>query len=254
MGKDFGELLSESLKEYRSNFKTILVIILLLAVLPGFIQFLLGLGIPNLETLPPEQAVEIFSNPFFYGIVVVGLIAIVLGIFMSLSLISLGFNSKKKLSFGQSFSKGSKFFWKYLLLIIMMTIFLIPLFLLLIIPGIIFMTYWAFAMYVLVDQGKGVFGSLGESMNIVKGRWWRVLGYSILVLLLYFVVALAIGIPFGIIGAIFAFTGTTAISEFMGTLAEWVITLIVSPISILFYKNFYLELKGSKVKSKKKKS
>lgn len=47
---------------------------------------------------------------------------------------------------------------------------------LLIIPGIIFMVWFSFAQFELVLNDLGVIKSLGRSRNLVRGRFWKVLG------------------------------------------------------------------------------
>lgn len=49
----------------------------------------------------------------------------------------------------------------------------------LIIPGIIFSVYWAFAVYATIIGGKSGFDAMNYSKSLVKGRWWKTLGYFI---------------------------------------------------------------------------
>ncbi|MFW5684187.1 MAG: hypothetical protein ACOC1I_04995 [Spirochaetota bacterium] len=53
----------------------------------------------------------------------------------------------------------------------------------------IIITVWlwvslSFAPYATVFDGQGVFGGLSASRHLVRGNWWRVLGYSILIQLI----------------------------------------------------------------------
>lgn len=82
---------------------------------------------------------------------------------------------------------------------IVQTIALAILFILLIIPGIIFSIYWMFAGYFVLFRGKGIFESLKESMNLVKDNWWRSFGYmfivTLIVIILMIIVEMILGIP-----------------------------------------------------------
>lgn len=53
------------------------------------------------------------------------------------------------------------------------------LFLLLIVPGVIYSVYWLFAEYVAVFENEGGLKAMDASRALVRGRWWRVLWISI---------------------------------------------------------------------------
>jgi hypothetical protein len=60
-----------------------------------------------------------------------------------------------------------------------MAVFLAGLFILFIIPGIIFAVYWSFALFAVMIRNKSGTFALYYSRSLVKGRWWKVLGYSV---------------------------------------------------------------------------
>jgi hypothetical protein len=49
-------------------------------------------------------------------------------------------------------------------------------FILLIIPGIIFGTWYAFSLFILINEKTGILESMRRSKALVKGRFWMVLG------------------------------------------------------------------------------
>lgn len=57
-------------------------------------------------------------------------------------------------------------------------------FILLIIPGIIFGTWYAFSLFVLVNEKTGILESMRKSKALVRGRFWAVLG-RLLVFMLF---------------------------------------------------------------------
>lgn len=75
------------------------------------------------------------------------------------------------------------------------TIFLLGLFLLLIVPGIIYSVYWAFALYAVMLHHEHGRGALAYSKSVVKGRWWKVLGYMFALGLLAGLLVMAITFP-----------------------------------------------------------
>jgi uncharacterized membrane protein len=60
------------------------------------------------------------------------------------------------------------------------------LFLLFIIPGVIYSVYWMLASFVTADQGLGARAALSESHRLIKGAWWKtwLVGVGLLVLIL----------------------------------------------------------------------
>jgi len=70
-------------------------------------------------------------------------------------------------------------FWTTLGTTLLMILMLIGLFLLLIVPGIIFAVYWTFVISVIIIKNLSGKKALDYSKSVVKKRWWKVLGYSI---------------------------------------------------------------------------
>ena len=94
---------------------------------------------------------------------------------MSASFIYNALYRKKEMSVGETLAGGKRYFWRFFWFSLVYGIFSFGLFLLFIIPGIIFMVFWLFSSYVLIGENKRILESLKESHNIVKGKWWRVL-------------------------------------------------------------------------------
>lgn len=74
-------------------------------------------------------------------------------------------------------------------------IILLGLFLLLIIPGIIWSVYYSFWLYVVALRHVGGSTALSYSKSLVKGQWWRVLGIQLVLGLIGFVVGFLITWP-----------------------------------------------------------
>ncbi len=101
-----------------------------------------------------------------------------------------------KLQVRQAFIKSNKYIVNYLVISILSGILLMLLFCALIIPGIIFYGYWAFAtMLVIVEGIKSTREALRRSKELVKGYWWPVLGRFILIALIYTILVMIISIP-----------------------------------------------------------
>jgi hypothetical protein len=66
-------------------------------------------------------------------------------------------------------------------------------FILLIVPGLILLTYWCLIVPFIVVGGSGVFESFGHSMRTVRGYAWRVFGTYVLVFLILIAFAIVLG-------------------------------------------------------------
>jgi len=100
-------------------------------------------------------------------------------------------------------------------------------FALLIVPGLILLTFWCLIVPCIVIGGAGVFASFGESMRTVRGHAWNVFGTLILVFLIY----IAFGIVVGLILAFLPlflrnFISTVVIGTLVAPFWALVITLM----------------------------
>lgn len=59
-------------------------------------------------------------------------------------------------------------------------------FVLLIIPGLVLLTFWCVIVPSIVIEGKSAGESFGRSFDLTRGHFWRVLGVVVLTLLIYF--------------------------------------------------------------------
>lgn len=243
MKKGFGEFFKDSLNEYRDKFIPVLKSFAFLYLIPTIVLLLIGvtsvfiiLGSVvseniSLDNISEQEIFDILKDNLSSGdislLVFIGLVLIlgyfVISLLSSLVYIHLGFS--KKADFKESFRKSRSDFWRYLGFTVVMSIFMFVLFMLLIIPGIIFMVYWVFAVFVFINERKGIIDSLKTSFNLVRGRWWITFGYVLLLMIIAGALSqVAIFIPFG----------------------SLLINLVIPPFMILFMKNYYLEVKKSK--------
>jgi hypothetical protein len=105
---------------------------------------------------------------------------------------------------------------------------------LLIVPGLILLTWWALIPPAIVLEKKGVFDSFGRSRELVRGNGWSVFGVLIITYLLTSVIS-------GVIRAIF-----TPLPDYVGTYVGDVIGgTIVAPFSALAITLMYFRLSGN---------
>jgi hypothetical protein len=103
-------------------------------------------------------------------------------------------------------------------------------FALIIVPGLILITFWAVFVPVIVIEGSGALASFGRSRELVRGRAWHVFGTLFLLWLILIVVEI-------ILGVVFAFVPyavrTGLASVISGTLIAPFIALVVT---LMYYR------------------
>jgi len=161
-------MLSKAWRLYRDNFSLILAIVLIVYI-P--INIVLGM-------LPMDNSQEGFR---LYA----GMAQLLEGIFGIISTMAIAFVVKyklddKKIDWQKAIEKSFSRWWPAIWTNLFVGILLIALFILLIVPGVIFAIYWAFVIYVVALFGKSGKEAMDRSKAIVKGRWWKVFLYNII--------------------------------------------------------------------------
>jgi hypothetical protein len=255
---NFKETLIYSLKEYRTNFSSILKFIFLyLGIFILFNDILNSILILSDKRLfnvlinPTNLINGVIKLPFYYNLINILLTA---AFFFILLFVISGFINasikKPKFSFRELKRNAKQRYWKFCLFIIVYAIFIVLFSVLLIIPGIIFGVYWVFAMYIFLDKKEKILPSLKKSRLLVKNNWWKIFGCILLILIAVVILLLGkfIFIPFdniyqnNIAEGIPTSFSFLAIYSFLMDMYIFIEYLILIPIVILFFKNLYLEL------------
>jgi hypothetical protein len=104
-------------------------------------------------------------------------------------------------------------------------------FILLVVPGLVLITIWSVAAQALVIERQGVLASFGRSRELVRGHGWQAFS----VILFVFGLDVAVGIVADIIAAGLGDTGRT--------LLQWVLYVLVSPLTALISAVLYFSLR-----------
>jgi hypothetical protein len=107
-------------------------------------------------------------------------------------------------------------------------------FILLIIPGLILITFWSVGAPAIVVEGAGPIEAFGRSWRLVRGDAWSVFAALLVVLL----IVIAIGIVLGIIA--------TPIGDGATLVASIISTVITAPIFALAVSVMYFDLGGGR--------
>jgi hypothetical protein len=149
----------------------------------------------------PQSIVE--KNPVLFAVVmgILQPLSLLTSIFVGAAgIVALGkIISSGELSVKKTFGSAWKVYWKFLLLSLVIALIYLFGFVLLIIPGTIFVVWFAFSKFMMVEKGAKLKESLLNSKNLVKGYFWKVLGRLIVFGLFMILTQMALGIvPFGI--------------------------------------------------------
>ncbi len=254
---DFESLFGKTWKEYKLNFRQILLLTLVFIGIPlilsNIILYVMGMNDPTFYSAFMSEELDAITPSFAIILFLVYFVSIVLYMIWGAGLVK--DSIKGKFEFHKTFASGKKNFWRFVWFNIVVIFFLIILFLLLIIPGIIFSVYWMVAIFVYLNGNGTVIQSLKSSYNMVKGNWWRLFGYTIILFIIIGVIGAVIsliGLPTALMveGAANPSLGLLFLDFIMQDIANFIYTVFATPFGILFYKNIYLELRG-KVKKKK---
>ncbi len=220
------KIISESWKKFEENFYLILLITLAIYIPINIILYF----------VPIDALIE--QQGALRGIrTYVKIIQILEGLIGIIATMAIAYVIKTKIdgktvSFGQALKKSLSRWPVAIGTNIMLGIFLLGLTLLLIIPGIIYYVYWIFVLYIVVLHDKSWKSALDCSKAIVKGRWWKVAGYSLVFALFSFIVGIIVGIiPYWFLPENFL------TSIFSDTLID-IVASYFTVVSVIFFINF----------------
>lgn len=104
----------------------------------------------------------------------------------------------RRASFGESAGAGLRVILPLLVLGFVIGFGALLGFMLLIVPGVMLYVIWSVAAPVLVEERRGITGSLGRSRSLTKGARWRIVGLFVLTLIAYWLLSAVVGV-FGVL-------------------------------------------------------
>jgi hypothetical protein len=235
-----GEILSAAFEIYKNNAAQLILIVALVVVPLQFLSHLLS-GVvfaakkgPSIvigdrivtTTLPRNTGVVILAALVAAVITVVITSALQAAITRAAAQTTVG----DAVDVGESYRFGFKRFGAVFLLSLLVGLVVAVGFILLIIPGIIFLTLLAVAVPALVIERLGVTAAMSRSWNLAKGNFWHVLGTII-------IAAIIAGVVSGILGAI------GGSSWFLGWIFGSIGAIITGPFTALVSVLLYLDLR-----------
>ncbi len=182
------EMLAHSWKLFKGNFKLVLFVTLLVYVpINIIIEFI---PFDSLIQKDPIAGIKLYLRAIQFLESFIGILATLAVAFAIKSRLS-----GRKVDFKASMKKAVSRWLPAIGTGILMRVFLLGLFLLLIVPGVIYSIYWTFALYAVVLHDKTWKAALDYSKSVVKGRWWKVFGYSLVFVIISSLVVIVFAIP-----------------------------------------------------------
>lgn len=219
-----GELLVQGWQLYRANLKNIFLIVLCVYIPINIIISFFPLD-DFVNKYGEVRGLQLHDNLYRILNFYIGVIA-TLGIAWTIenSLHRIAMPWQDALKYG-----GSK--WGTAVITsLLQAVILMGLFLLLIIPGVIWSVYYTFWIYVVALRRLSGKAALDYSKRLVQGQWWRVLAISIVIWILDILIGLVISFPLGLL----------PINPFFEMIANTITNLIDSyfiVVTIVFFLN-----------------
>ncbi|MCX6705010.1 MAG: hypothetical protein NT162_01590 [Candidatus Woesebacteria bacterium] len=153
------------------------------------------------QTFLPASIRNSNSPWLFVGVGILQILYFLTSVFVTVSgIIALGkIVGGGELSAKKTFKSAWKNYWIFLLLSIVLTLIYLLGFVFLIIPGILFVVWFAFSRFMAIEKGFRIKQSLLKSKELVKGMYWKILGRLLVFGAFTFIVQMILSIaPYGV--------------------------------------------------------
>jgi hypothetical protein len=224
-----GAMLQQAWDMFKTHWKTLLGITLVGWLLMAIIALIFfGSEILLSRNLQSPEVISPSGITFFIGLVLVFMIAIIQQAALVYK-VGVDNNAGIMQSIRGGLQRAAAFFIAGLL----GGIAIILGFILLIIPGIIVLVWFALAGYVVVIEGASGIQGLQRSKELVKGYWWATFGR----ILFWIIIAILVSIVTGLI---------SSVSEPLGSIVNSLISLLITPLAVIYMYLLYRSLKQIK--------
>jgi hypothetical protein len=234
--KTLGEILSAAFNIYKANASKLLLIVAIVVVPLSFMSALFsGVVFAGTKhtTLTGSEIVDRSFGLFVAGALVTGLISIIITFALQAAIL----RAAAQATIGdpvdpeESYRFGFKRLGSVFLVSLLVGLAVVGGFILLIIPGIIFLVLFSVSVPVLIVENRRGRAAMSRSWNLAKGHFWHALG-----------VILVAAIITGVISGIIAGIGGSA------WFVRWIFTaiaqILTAPFSALVSVLLYLDLRA----------
>jgi hypothetical protein len=239
--RSLGEILSAAFDIYKANASSLILIVALVVVPLSFLGALLVhvVAAPNEQTVTVLGQTQTISDRTFGALIVGSIIGAIVAVIISAVLQAAMMRAAALATIGDpvdveaSYRWGFKRFASVLLVAFLVGITVAIGFILLIIPGIIFLTLFSVSIPALVIENRRGTDAMKRSWDLAKEHFWHVLGVIV-------VAAIITGVVSSIIGS---FGGS---NWFASWIFSAIAQIITAPFSALVSVLLYLDLRARK--------
>ena len=240
-----GEILDAALRVYRNHFKT-LVLAVLAVVLPLSIldTLITASTAENAFNYSSETTVDA-DGAFLAGQLVSGILSLLvfsLATAACFHAVMRGYRGEATTT-GESLKFGLRHMLPMIGLGILAFLGLVPMFLLLLLPGIWLAVRWSVAAPALLAEDIGPVAALGRSFKLVGGRWWATFGALVAMTILVSILQLIVGM---LIGLVFADADNEVLVAIVFTLVTAFAYALTLPIQAAVFTILYFDLRVRK--------
>lgn len=193
----------------------------------------------NIDPIVLWNMVESYILPFWLAILVIAIVALIL--YIAIMECSFAAAENRPLSPLAAIVAGTKKLGIFVGTNLLQWLSLAGLFLLFIIPGLIYSIYWLFTNMTVIYSGKSWKDALDESKSIVQGRRWDTLGYLFVI---FMIVTLVHGLVIVILQWLISFAGDPEITQAVITLLQNIVQVYV----VVLFVSFFLRWEKTRVK------
>ncbi|HEX4197799.1 MAG TPA: hypothetical protein VHZ26_10185 [Caulobacteraceae bacterium] len=188
---DIGRVIERTVTTITGNFGVFILLAAVLAGLPaavfstGMVEIFLHSGLSSLGSAPGQPLSQDIFHVLTNALPALGalgliawLVSLVANYVLQAAIVHGAITSLngRRASFGECISTGLRHWFWLLLLAIVTGVALFFGFILLIFPGLMMLTAWVVAVPAQVVERTGVFGALGRSADLTRGRRWPIFG------------------------------------------------------------------------------
>ncbi|HEX5937783.1 MAG TPA: hypothetical protein VFZ75_08890 [Actinomycetota bacterium] len=237
--KTLGEILSAAFDVYRANASKLLLLVAIVVVPLTLVGVLVANAIVDandIDVRGGELVVDEIGTSFLAALfagAIGGLIAVLISAVLQAATVRAAAQATigDPVDVEASYRYGFRRLWSVILISILVGLIVGAGFILLIVPGIIFLVFLSASIPALIVENKRGTDALGRSWALVQGNFWHALG-------VIFVAALIVGIVSGIIGAI---GGDNWVVRWIFTAIAQIVT---APYAALVSVLLYLDLRA----------
>jgi len=241
--RGIGEILSTAFEIYKANAANLLMIVAIVVVPLTFISAFIG----GVVFAPDEETVTLFGETVesadartFGAALIVLLVGVVIGVIINAVLQAAIMRGAAQGSIGDPVDIDASYKWGFarfgsvLLISLLVGLAVLGGFILLIIPGLIFLVMFSVAIPALVVENLRGTDAMSRSWNLVKGHFWHAVG----IILLAAIITAVVG---GIVGAI---GGAISDNWFVAWVFQALAQIITAPFAAIVSVLLYLDLRA----------